>query len=239
MGPRYCPLMTETAPRRRTVHHHARILFLAGTLVCGVVLFRTYQNANSAGPAIALPIAAMPAQSTAAGGTSTATRVPIAADVTGDATTKIMPAAETPDEVTAASEQPSTSTDPAADQRALLLGRWVDEFYGRRIFDFRDDGTATMVLELDAIGKMLYGPKLTFFVDWQLHDGVLSLKMTGGEPDGTAVKLAKLFGESSEQRLEAISTEELQLRSLDSQTLYTHKRLEAESQGTATPPTSR
>lgn len=142
-----------------------------------------------------------------------------------------------PDSTITSVETPTTSiptADPAPlsaaeelnnQQRSQLLGRWEDQFYGRRVFEFHEDGTGTMELELDSVGKLLYGPKLRFFMAWELKDSVLTLKMTGGEPSDTAVTLAKLFGESSQQRIEAISGDELQLRSLDSQKLYTHRRL--------------
>lgn len=84
-----------------------------------------------------------------------------------------------------------------------------------------------MTIELDRVGQLLYGPKLTFFIDWTLKDDVLTMKMTGGEPKQTATTVAKLFGETSEQRIERFSDEELTLRSLDSQKLYVHRRIAA------------
>ncbi len=135
------------------------------------------------------------------------------------------PIAEPPAISVPPNDRPAEPGDAVDEPRRRLLGAWVDEFYGRRVFEFRDDGTATMTLELDAVGKLLYGPKLTFFIDWTLDADVLTLKMTGGEPAGTAVSLAKLFGESSRQRLEGVTDAELQLRSLDSEKLYIHRRL--------------
>jgi hypothetical protein len=117
---------------------------------------------------------------------------------------------------------------PAALSMAeTIVGSWQDDFYGKRLFHFRPDGTATMTIELDRVGQLLYGPKLTFFIDWTLKDDVLTMKMTGGEPKQTATTVAKLFGETSEQRIERFSDEELTLRSLDSQKLYVHRRIAA------------
>ena len=131
-------------------------------------------------------------------------------------------------EVKEVAEQPAMpETVPADTQRQLLLGSWSDEFYGKRVFTFAEDGTAVMTLELDSVGRMLYGPKLTFFIAWELKDGILNLQMTGGEPDGSAVALAKLFGEKSEQRIEHLAADEMRLRSLDSQKLYVHRRIQA------------
>jgi|GEM_PF-2865590 len=109
--------------------------------------------------------------------------------------------------------------------RARLLGSWQDDFYGRRVFTFQDDGTAEMTLELDGVGKLMYGPKLTFFITWSLKEDVLTMVMNGGMPAETTVTLAKLFGETSEQRIEQLGESELQLRSLDSQKLYKHQRV--------------
>lgn len=117
-----------------------------------------------------------------------------------------------------------TVTEEPVVEKPSLIGFWRDDFYGKRIFEFREDGTATMVIELDAVGQLLYGPKLTFFIAWTLDKDVLNLKMTGGEP-ASAFTAAKLFGESSEQRIEGLEENEMRLRSLDSQKLYTHRRV--------------
>jgi hypothetical protein len=126
---------------------------------------------------------------------------------------------------------PEENDDPAPEEvttpiasKPSILGFWRDDFYGKRIFEFRDDGTATMVIELDAIGKALYGPQLKFFIDWKMDGDVVKLKMTGGEP-ASAFSAAKIFGESSEQRIESLEENEMKLRSLDSNKLYTHRRV--------------
>lgn len=109
-------------------------------------------------------------------------------------------------------------------EKPTLIGSWRDDFYGKRIFHFRDDGTATMTIELDAIGQAIYGSKLTFFIDWKLDGDILKMKMTRGEPP-SALAAAKLFGETSEQRIESLDEHEMKLRSLDSNKLYVHRRL--------------
>lgn len=119
----------------------------------------------------------------------------------------------------------TTPADPQADRlRRLVLGVWVDEFFGTRTFTFRDDGTATMTIDLDQVGRLIYGPRLTFQIAWELHGDVIKLRMVSGEPRDSAMSVAKLFGETSEQRIERAADDELQLRSLDSQKLYTHRR---------------
>ncbi len=117
--------------------------------------------------------------------------------------------------------QPET-IDPH--EKPTIIGSWRDDFYGKRVFHFRDDGTATMTIELDAIGQAIYGSRLKFFIDWKQDGDILKLKMTRGEPP-SALAAAKLFGETSEQRIESIDEKEMKLRSLDSNKLYVHRRL--------------
>jgi hypothetical protein len=137
-----------------------------------------------------------------------------------------VPVDESPDNL---SPLPPAGTDepPAAVEAPpapSLLGEWEDDFYGKRRLTFRPDGTAEMVLELDAVGRLIYGPQLKFFIEWQQVDDTLTLKMTGGEPRESTATLSKLFGESSEQRIESLTADELRLRSLDSRKLYIHRR---------------
>ncbi len=41
-----------------------------------------------------------------------------------------------------------------------LIGRWRDSFFGTRTLTLNADGTATMVLDLDFAGRLLYGKRL-------------------------------------------------------------------------------
>lgn len=116
-----------------------------------------------------------------------------------------------------------------------LLGIWEDEFYGKRRMTFQDDGTATMTLELDPVGQLLYGPRLLFHIAWEQTGDKLVLRMTGGEPAGATTTLAKLFGESSEQTIESLTADEMRLRSSDSGKLYVHRRVVEPVDAIATP----
>lgn len=114
---------------------------------------------------------------------------------------------------------------PEAVPRQLLLGAWEDHFFGRRVFVYRDDGTGSMTVEPeDPVSRALYGEKLTFQFTWTLHGDVMRLEMTGGEPQPAADTLSQLFGRTSERRVEHLDTQELRVRSLDSQKVYVHRR---------------
>ncbi|HUQ71962.1 MAG TPA: lipocalin family protein [Planctomycetaceae bacterium] len=110
-----------------------------------------------------------------------------------------------------------------------VIGIWEDDFFGKRRMTFRDDGTATMVIELDAIGQLLYGPRLTFFIEWEQTDNRLTMKKTGGEPRDATASVSKLFGETSEQTIESLTDDEMRLRSSDSGKLYVHRRVTSDS----------
>jgi hypothetical protein len=116
---------------------------------------------------------------------------------------------------------PAVETPP----EPSLLGVWEDEFYGKRRMTFHDDGTATMTLELDPVGQLLYGPRLLFHIAWEQTGDKLTLRMTGGEPAGSTATLSKLFGESSEQTIESLTADQMRLRSGDSGKLYVHRRV--------------
>ncbi len=219
-------LLSPFIRHRWRSHHHAAVVLCAGSVVLLAWWWTGLPShdqrtlaATTAAPTIE-PV----------GLTANAPQATDAADLSAAEIPMISTA------VAVKSDPDPTPRGPANDEelRQQLLGSWADDFYGKRTFHFQADGTATMVLELDSVGQLLYGPQLTFFILWQLKDNVLSLKMTGGEPAGTAVSLAKLFGESSEQRVEHIGEAEMRLRSLDSNKLYVHRRV-AESDSSKAP----
>lgn len=87
-----------------------------------------------------------------------------------------------------------------------------------------------MVIKLDPVSRVLYGPELTFHFKWALTGDVMFLEMTGGEPKDAAESLSRFFGKTSERRIEQMDEHELHMRSLDSQKLYIHKRVETAEQ---------
>lgn len=197
----------DASASRRSLrpHHHVAVVLLAGLLMIVLINLPTAQAPHQTTEAAAI----LPGQPTAAAA---------AALVAESEQSTLQPNAAPVD---IATSNPRLSQD----LRSRLLGSWEDNFYGKRVFTFHADGTAQMTLELDGVGKLMYGPKLTFYIQWSLTDDVLKMTMSGGEPQETTTTLAKLFGETSEQKIEQISDAALQLRSLDSQKLYQHVRV--------------
>ncbi len=114
---------------------------------------------------------------------------------------------------------------PEDAERRRLLGSWRDQYYGERTMTFLADGAGTMIIKLDSVGQAIYGPQLLFDLAWTIRDGVLEMKFTGGEPKDSVATISKLWGDTHLQKIESLTESELQLRSTDSQNLYTLKRL--------------
>src|SRR4051812_212729 len=74
------------------------------------------------------------------------------------------------DEVPPRKDPVSNAIPAAADtiDRRKLLGTWQDHYQGTRTMTLKDDGTATMVVELKGIQANLMAPKLTFDMRWTL-----------------------------------------------------------------------
>jgi hypothetical protein len=106
-----------------------------------------------------------------------------------------------------------------------LFGSWRDQYYGERTMTFRPDGSGTMLIKLDAVGRAIYGEKLLFELAWENRGGVLVMEFTGGEPKDAVATISKIWGARHEQKIELLTDEELHLRSTDSNNLYTLKRL--------------
>jgi hypothetical protein len=116
--------------------------------------------------------------------------------------------------------QPSSATiDPNQ-----LVGCWRDGFCGQRTLTLNSDGTATMVLELDFAGRLLYGKTLEFDMRWKLNESILSFEILTGRPVDAAQSAIKLWGEAFEYRLELVDNERLHGRN-DDATLYKLQRV--------------
>jgi hypothetical protein len=101
----------------------------------------------------------------------------------------------TPAEVIASPGQSDGPKEPAADAEAartvkLLLGSWTRESYGTRTLTIREDGTAKMVIKPSSVYSFIFGSVINIDVKWELQDGHVDYKVTGGTP-ADKVKLAK------------------------------------------------
>lgn len=116
---------------------------------------------------------------------------------------------------------PETPPGPPAE----LFGSWTDTFHGRRTFEFHADGTGLMTLELDALGRLLYGRRLEFDLAWTWSEGGLDLKMIGGRPEERTASAAAVFGDKFRYLLLEAGPNQLKIKAADDGTEYVLDRV--------------
>lgn len=95
------------------------------------------------------------------------------------------------------------------------------------------DGSATMFLELDFAGRLLYGKTLEFDMRWSLEGSILSFEILTGRPVDAAKSAIKLWGEAFDYRLELVDGKHLHGWASDDSTLYKLRRIESPEQNGA------
>lgn len=130
--------------------------------------------------------------------------------------------------------QPATTTTP--DERVLqpkltevdrsqLLGRWQDQFYGKRILTLKDDGTARMELELDFAGRLLYGKRLEFDLKWSVDGARVVIDILDGKPAKQAKSLMNTWGCRYEYLLDCVENHQVEMRAWDGSSNHVLRRL--------------
>lgn len=124
--------------------------------------------------------------------------------------------------------KPLTGDELEEHQRKQVVGRWQDEYRGKRCLTIRNDGTATMVVEPDGIGKKLFAERLTFEIEWTFDDGRIVMTMTSGEPKSKTSLVMKLYGTRAEYSLLNLDDQQLLLLDGDGATRYDWRRINEE-----------
>ncbi len=123
----------------------------------------------------------------------------------------------------------ASQTQSADDRiRQAILGKWEDEYRGKRHLTVREDGTGTMVVEPDGIGKRLFAAQLTFDLEWTVADGCATMKMIRGEPKSKVQLILKLYGQEAEYKILELTGERMLLLDPDGKTRYDWHRPGAE-----------
>jgi len=130
----------------------------------------------------------------------------------------------------AASDGPSNSAElPGAQDanarcRAKAIGEWEDDYQGKRHLTVNEDGSGTMVVELDGIGKKLFAAKLSFELEWSVSDGRIAMKTLGGEPKSKVQMVLKLYGNEADYKILELTDERMLLLDGDGKTKYDWRR---------------
>ncbi|NQV23732.1 MAG: hypothetical protein HQ518_05125 [Rhodopirellula sp.] len=119
----------------------------------------------------------------------------------------------------------TTTDDPDAALKQQMLGTWEDDYKGHRILTLLEDGTGTMVVELDGFAATLFAKKLTFQEEWAVADGKVTMKATGGEPSGKVRLVLNLHGNSSTQRIAEVDSDRMVLIEEPSGTRFEWRRV--------------
>src|SRR5258708_1686172 len=109
------------------------------------------------------------------------------------------------------SPDPSGADDSNSRCRAKVLGKWEDDYQGKRHLTVNDDGTGTMVVDLDGIGKKLFAARLSFDMEWSVADGHVVMKTLGGEPQSKVQLVLKLYGNEADYKILELTDERMLL----------------------------
>jgi hypothetical protein len=129
--------------------------------------------------------------------------------------TKIPDAAA--DQATPAGVESSTELQPSlkhVDPRQLV-GTWQDSFFGTRTLTLNADGTAQMTLELDFAGRLLYGRRLDFDMQWSVEAGRVTIDILAGRPAKSAKSAMKTFGSRYVYLLDCVEDKQIEMRDSD------------------------
>jgi len=95
--------------------------------------------------------------------------------------------------------------------RRLVIGKWETERSGHRELTVRPDGTATMIVQLTGFNAVLFGKKLTFWIQWTIQDGKLAFSTTGGEPASRIKVITVMYGTNRTQQIRSLTKDRLLL----------------------------
>jgi len=146
------------------------------------------------------------------------------------AATKVVPqrAEKTPDDPPP-NKTPNPTDEPAVDGdaqfRRLVVGTWEDDYKGKRTMTIREDGTATMVVELSGVQASLFASKLTFEMEWAGADGHLMKRTIRGEPAGRVNFILKTMGDRVNEPILELTEDRLLLLDADGETKYDWRRV--------------
>ena len=108
--------------------------------------------------------------------------------------------------------------------RRLATGTWQDEYQGKRTKTLNEDGTGTMVVELDGLRARLFAPRLTFQMVWSIEDGRLKKRTVKGQPAMQVQMILKTMGDRVDERILELTEDRLLLLDKDGKTQYDWKR---------------
>jgi hypothetical protein len=126
-----------------------------------------------------------------------------------------------------AAETPADKETSNQDERfrRLVVGTWQDDYQGKRTMTLREDGTGTMVVELEGVKAILFAPRLQFEMDWSVERGRLKKRTLRGEPAAQVQLILKTMGDRVDEPILELTEGRLLLLDKDGQTKYDWRRV--------------
>jgi hypothetical protein len=93
-------------------------------------------------------------------------------------------------------QHPNPDADnPSALQQAIL-GVWEDDYQGHRTLTLKDDGTGSMLVELEGLASSLFANTMEFDEEWSFDaDGqLLTMIASGGKPATKVNLVLRMYG---------------------------------------------
>jgi hypothetical protein len=117
------------------------------------------------------------------------------------------------------------AADPDERQRQLAVGTWRDFHHGKRTLTLRDDGTATMVLELSGLKARLFTRRLELKIVWSIEDGKMHRRTVGGTPRDKVEFVNRRAGVAVAEPIEELTADQMTLLDQNGSQKYHWRRV--------------
>ena len=108
--------------------------------------------------------------------------------------------------------------DPDQRLRQLAIGTWEDDYEGKRTMTLRDDGTGTMVCELEG-WNATFASRLQFEMTWSVKDGRLKKHTVSGKPAAKVRLILTALGDTVDEPIVELTDDRLLLLDEDGKTI--------------------
>jgi lysophospholipase L1-like esterase len=120
---------------------------------------------------------------------------------------------------------PRQPTDQDERYHRLIVGTWEDDYQGKRTMTLKEDGTATMVVELQGAKATLFASRLRFDMKWSVDNGRLKKRTIGGEPSLKVRLILNTMGDRVDEPILELNKDRLLLMDGDGKTKYDWRRV--------------
>jgi hypothetical protein len=132
----------------------------------------------------------------------------------------------TPSEVVT---EPVEQVDPETVRlNKLIVGKWQQEFYGKRTLAVKPDGTATMTILPSGVFAFGFGPRIDLTMFWSVKDGHLDYGVNGGTPADKVKLAASTWGDHWVEKIIELTETRLDLLSVDGSSHSVWERVPSE-----------